>query len=495
MKAERPGEGKAASREFLKRSLASSVFANFVQYTMPEYRMGWFHELVCNALDVFLARVARKESPRLILTAPPRHGKSELISRRFPAYVLGKHPDMTLICTSYAAALASRMNRDVQRVIDSQEYRQLFPGTCLADKGVADGQSYSRTTEFFEIVGRKGSYRSAGVGGGITGMGADCIIVDDPIASQAEAHSPIERQKVWDWFNTVLYTRCQPGAGIAIIHTRWHEDDLIGRLLEREKEDGFEGWEVINFPAIAERDEEFRKEGEPLFPEFFDIKALERIRKRQSSMDWSALYQQRPAPDDGQVFRREWFRYWTEPPRNLDKVMMSWDMTFKDTAGSDYVVGQVWGKRDAESFLLDQVRGRMGFVRTCQEVERLAAKWPAAYEKLVEDKANGPAVIDTLRKRLPGIIPIEPEGSKLARAHVVTAMLEAGNVRFPDPRQHPWVGELESELLSFPVGLHDDQVDALTQALRRMYLRPPIKINSALLTRGDARRPFGGRRV
>ncbi|MDR1039250.1 MAG: phage terminase large subunit, partial [Deltaproteobacteria bacterium] len=194
-------------------------------------------------------------------------------------------------------------------------------------------------------------------------------------------------------------------------------------------------------------------------------------------------------PDEGAVFRRDWFRRWRpgELPLRFDRTVMSWDMTFKDTAGADFVVGQVWGMKGAQSFLLDQVRKRMGFVDTCQAFRELAARWPEAREKLVEDTANGPAVIDTLKKKVPGIIPVKPEGSKRARAHAVTAYLEAGNVFFP--AEASWVGDMEHELLSFPSGAHDDQVDALTQALRRLYVRPSFRIAPSVMT---ALGPAGG---
>ena len=204
------------------------------------------------------------------------------------------------------------------------------------------------------------------------------------------------------------------------------------------------------------------------------------------------MYQQRPAPDEGAIFNRNWFKYWTTPPDRLDRVVMSWDLTFKDTAGTDFVVGQVWGQVGAQAWLLDQVRARLGFVATCDEFSKMAAKWPQAMEKLVEDKANGPAVIDTLKRSIPGIVPVEPDGSKTARAHAVTPLFEAGNVFFPDKSIAPWVADLEAELTVFPASVHDDQVDALTQALRRMFKTSPMTINPAMLADSRARRLASG---
>lgn len=199
----------------IRKALARSCLAAFVRYTMPGYKMGWVHEEICSELDAFLADVVAGRSPRLMLTMPPRHGKSELASRRFPAYALGRYPDLSIISTSYAADLSSRMNRDVQRVIDSPEYRELFPGTALYGKNtrtIGDG-SYLRNSDIFEVVGHAGCYRSAGVGGGITGMGGHIVIVDDPFKDRASADSPTIRQNVWDWYTSTLYTRLAPGRG------------------------------------------------------------------------------------------------------------------------------------------------------------------------------------------------------------------------------------------------------------------------------------------
>jgi predicted phage terminase large subunit-like protein len=410
-----------------------------------------------------------------MITMPPRHGKTTIVSHAFPAYAFGKFPDLTIISTSYAADLSSRINREVQRIIDSDKYRELFPKTTLWGKNiktVANG-TYLRNSDIFEIVGYKGSYRSAGVGGGITGMGGHCLLIDDPIKSGEEANSPTIREGLWEWYLSTLYTRAAPGGGIALIQTRWHEDDLAGRLLEAMRAGEAEKWQILNFPAIAEGDEKYRKMGEALFPEMYPLKDLIRIKKNQSPRNWAALYQQRPAPDEGQIFQRDWIKYWHygDLPDEFDRVILSWDMSFKETAGSDFVVGQVWGQSGGEFFLIDQIRKRMGFVETVEKFIELTKKYPKSVEKLVEDKANGPAVIDVLKKKMHGIIPIVPEGSKIARAHAVTPLFEAGNVYFPHYEICSWEGDFENEVLTFPSAAHDDQVDAMTQALRRLMGR------------------------
>lgn len=481
----------------LRRELALYSLAGFVRLTTPGYQMGWVHKAICAELDTFLSDVRDRVSPRLMLCMPPRHGKSELASRRFPAYVFGRYPDMSIIGTSYSADLASRLNRDVQRVIEQPEYQELFPETRLSAKNirtVASG-NYLRNSDLFEIVGHKGSYRSAGVGGGITGMGGDILIVDDPFKDRAEADSPTIRRKVWEWYTSTLYTRLVPGGGILVINTRWHMDDLSGRLLEAARTGEGDHWRVVNFPAIAEEDEPHRSRGEALHPERYPLEQLEAIRKAIGSRDWEALYQQHPTPDGGNIFKAEWLRYWfpKDLPARFDQMVISWDMTFKDGDDTDYVVGQVWGRKGADRFLLDQVRSRMGFTATLAAFRALAEKWPQATRKLVEDKANGPAVIDSLRHYVSGIIPVEPDGSKTARAHAVTALFEAGNVHVPHPQHCPWASDYIAELTQFPGAAHDDQVDATTQALRSMEKHTPMRIDPAVLKpRPTPTNPWGG---
>lgn len=466
-------------------AIARMHFRRFVRVTMPAYRMGWVHRVICDELQDFLQAVKERRSPRLMLAMPPRHGKSELASRRFPAFVLGRFPDMSIIGASYSADLASRMNRDVQRIMETAEYRELFPDTTLWGKGirtVASG-AYLRNSDIFEIVGYKGGYRSAGVGGGITGMGCDIAIVDDPFKSRAEADSPTVRRNVWEWFTSTLYTRLSPGGGIILINTRWHCDDLSGRLLEAARKDEGDDWRVVNFPAIAEVDEEHRKAGEALHPERYPLAQLLAIKKAIGTRDWEALYQQHPTPDGGNIFKKEWLRFYTpaDLPDRFDQMLLSWDMSFKDGDDTDYVVGQVWGRKGADRFLLDQVRARMGFTDTLAAFRELAAKWPKATRKLVEDKANGPAVIDSLNHAIPGIIPVNPDGSKTARAYAVTTVFESGNVYIPAPASCAWAGDYIAELTQFPGATHDDQVDATTQALRDMERRPGLNINPSVL--------------
>jgi predicted phage terminase large subunit-like protein len=332
---------------------------------------------------------------------------------------------------------------------------------------------------------------TAGVGGPITGRGADVFIIDDPVKNAEDAHSLTIRNKQWEWFQSVAYSRLEPGAAIILMMTRWHEDDLAGRILEQVRAGG-EDWEVIKLPAIAkENDPLGRKPGEALWPERYDETRLAEIKRAVGSYWWSAQYDQEPVPETGAVFQRHWWRYWapagqplspvsvrlpdglmfecpvTTLPTTFDEVLQSWDLAFKDTAASAYVVGQVWARKGADRFLLDQVRDKIDFPGTIAALKKLSARWPQATAKLVEDKANGPAVIAALQHEIAGLIPVAPRGDKVIRAHAVTAQVESGNVYLPHPHLVSWVDDFIAEVSSFPSGRYADQVDAMTQALSR----------------------------
>lgn len=466
----------------------------FTLHTKPDYLLGWVHKEICDELDRFLQDVADKKSPRLIITMPPRSGKSELVSRRFPAFALGRNPELQIIATSYSSDLSQRFNRDVQRVIDDEKYFELFPNTRLSNSRVRTDSrgSYIRTSDLFEIVGHAGAYRSCGVGGGITGQGADILIIDDPIKDRAQAGSKTIRDSIWDWYTSTAYTRLSPGGGVIVMATRWHTDDLIGRLIQRMGEG--DTFRIVNYPAIAEHDELHRKAGEALHPERYPLSTLLQIQKTIGSRDWEALYQQHPVPDGGALFKLEWFRRWTASslPPEFDHTLMSWDMTFKDSKNSDYVVGQVWGKKGPNFYLLDQVRGQWDFVKTKEMVRVLAQKWPRVVRKLVEDKANGSAVISELKSTVSGFVPITPTESKEARASSVTPYFEAGNVFIPEDTEAPWVPHYVSELLEFPAGSHDDQCFVAGTKVATLFGDKPIekiKAGEMVLT------PFGLKRV
>jgi predicted phage terminase large subunit-like protein len=477
------------SLEEIRAEKARRRLHEFILATYPSvYESGWFHKDVCARLDRFLAAVRAKQSPRLILQAPPRHGKSEIVSRRFPAFALGKDPNLSLIATSYGFDLAARMNRDVQRIIDSDAYSLLFPETNIPGRRYTalhqvPAEGYARTSEEFEIVEYQGAYRAAGIGGGITGMGADLLLIDDPVKDAAQAYSENFRQRLWEWYTSTAYTRLMPGGGILIVMTRWHEDDLVGRLLRAmEKEDG-EKWELVSYPAIAEKDEPHRKTGEALHPARYSLEALARIKTAVGSAVWTSLYQQRPAPAGGTIFQRSWFNNrWRRPgEKELDgvlsrvvdprhkkwmKLLISVDCAFKKTLDSDRVCIGVWGYDPPDRYLLDVRWQKMSFLDTLHTLIDVIAAWPKARERIIEDKANGPAVIEILKRRFSGIVEVNPLGGKEARASAVSPYVEGGNLWLP--LFAPWVSDYVEEMVAFPRGANDDAVDMTSQALMRL---------------------------
>lgn len=473
------------TKDEIARERARRRLLDFVQYTKPDYEVNWHHEIICRELDALVSG----ETTRLILCMPPRHGKSELVSRRLPAYILGRDPDAEIIAASYSSDLAQRMNRDVQRIIEGDRYARVFPGTRLFGanvRTVAKG-SYLRNSDIFEVVGYRGVYRSAGVGGGITGMGAKYAIIDDPVKNRQDANSQTIRDTIWDWYASTLFTRLAPDGRVLVIMTRWHEDDIVGRLIEQQRGEDAEQWRVLSFPAFAEPDRQdaheadTRARGEALWPFRFDREKLARIKAVVGSYEWAGLYQQRPAPSEGAIFMREWWRHWKELPP-FDEVVQSWDCTFKDTTTADYVVGQTWGKHRGDRYLLDQVRARMDFPATTKAVKAFKDKWPMVRRIFIEDKANGPAVIAMLQRDIQGIIPVSPEGGKAVRAHAVTGQIESGNVFLPPVGKYPWVGDFLEECAAFPNGKNDDQVDAMTQALIRLQENSAMEIWRRLAT-------------
>jgi len=459
-----PVNSQQAAYELLTRRAARSNLLDFTKHTFPAYVVNWHHQVLCETLDRFVSG----EIKRLMVFLPPRNGKSELVSRRLPAYIFGQYPDKSIISCSYSADLAARMNRDVQRIIDSPQYRSLFPEVTLNGKNtrtMADG-SYLRNSDLFEIVNHRGVYRSAGVGGGITGMGMDIGIIDDPIKNIEEALSQTYREKVKEWYTSTFYTRLEKDAQILITLTRWHEDDLAGWLLDMVKQGG-EDWYLISFPAIAEEplpDYDPRLPGDPLWPDKYSLERLQAIKSVVGSYQWQSLYQQRPTSQEGGLFKRTWWKFYKQAPR-CEEVIQSWDCAFKDSSSSDYVVGQVWGRLGADKYLLDQIRARLDLPATIQAIKTLSAKWSMSYAKLIEDKANGPAVIQSLKSEIPGLIPVEPEGGKVVRAHATSPDVQAGNVYLPDPTIAPWIHDYIEEFASFPRGKNDDQVDGTTQAI------------------------------
>lgn len=475
-----------AAAELLRRRRARSSLGAYIAYTSPKYKSSAFSESVCAAIDQFVLDVFAGMRPILVLQAPPQHGKSEIVSRKLPAYLIGRFPSLRIGGASYSDALAGTMAQDVRRNLASDEHLRLFPVT--AEKKRYD---INRTGEFTN-PGGDGSYLGVGVGAGLTGRPLDIGIIDDPVKNQQEALSPVTKEGHWNWYQSVFTTRLSEKSGQIIMATSWAEDDLPGRIMSEFA--GNPRLRVLRFPALNGQDEAGYNPRLPLGPLVPELHSLEKLLETKALFSdywWAALYQQVPRALGGNVFKDSGVQYYLpkDLPEKFDKVLISWDCTFKDTDGTDFVVGQVWGKKGANSYLLDQVRQRMSFTKTVESVVSLKNKWPAAREILIEDKANGPAVIDTLKSHVPGIIPIEPDGSKLARAHAVTSYWESRNIWIPDESVAPWVKQLTGELSAFPASANDDQVDAMTQALRKLYpLIGVMKINTAALAKAAGRR-------
>lgn len=324
-----------------------------------------------------------------------------------------------------------------------------------------------------------GGVYSVGIEGALTGRPVDVLIIDDPLKGRKEADSPTYRQLCWDFWTDTARTRFSPDTVVVVVQTRWHEADLSGLLLSSPSSGD---WRYINIPAQAESDDDplGRAPGEYLVSaRGRTARDWEDTKRDVGARTWASLYQGRPAPAEGGLFKRGHWRWYTAPKairrddgamlvHGADEVIQSWDMTFKDTKGSDFVVGQVWARFGADVYLLDQVRDRLDFPATAQAVRALSAKWPQANAKLVEDKANGPAIIAQLRNTVAGLIPITPHDSKYARASAIAPFVESGNVHLPDAAMAPWIDEYVVEHTSFPNSPHDDQVDATSQALSRL---------------------------
>jgi predicted phage terminase large subunit-like protein len=423
------------------------------------------------------------------VSMPPRLGKSRMTSVDFPLWVLHRHPDWELMLLSHDPSLAAGWGRQIRRGVEQNG--GMLDLAIASDAGAAKEWEVHRPDG--ESDGDNGVVLSRSIRESVTGRGAKVMILDDIVKDFAAAHSKSEREFVWDWWTANSRTRLHPPALVVAIGTRWHDDDIIGRLLSPEYDGDPEQWEVISLPALAENPEAVdprtkrpfgpdvlgRKEGEPLLSPIVvetPAEALERwadVKQAVGSYAWAALFQQRPSPADGAIFNNDWWQYWR--PGDWDDIdafferrLTSWDCSFKKTDDSDYVVIQEWGCRAADRYLLRQLRKRMTFTETLVEGRLFieTAEGDGVHEHIVEDKANGTAVIDVLKSEIPGMIPFNPgQDSKEARARAVSPQVEAGNVYLP--ALAAWLPDYLSEMKAFPNGSHDDQVDGTTQALLR----------------------------
>jgi predicted phage terminase large subunit-like protein len=435
------------SQELAAQAARDSLLA-FAVLTHPNYEAGWHHR----KLAEYLEAIERREINRLVISMPPRHGKTELASIRFAPWYLGRNPTHNVIQATYSGEFAEDNGRKTRALVATPEYKAFFGfGLDQSSKAVSRWQ-----TE------RGGTYFAVGVGGPLTGRGGNVLLIDDPHKNRQEAESATYRQRAWDWFASTAYTRLEKNGIAIIIMTRWHEDDLVGRVLN-----GSEHWDQLVLPAIAETDEPCRTEGEALWPEKFNTTALAQIRETVGSREWASLYQQRPAAAEGNVFQRDWFRFYNEAPV-FKRVVQSWDTAFKAGQDNDRSACTTWGVADDGYYLLDCWAERVEFPELKRQVVMLAAKW-APSDILVEDKASGQSLLQELKRdtRLP-LLAVKVDRDKLARAYAVTPLFESGRVRVPSSA--PWIADYIDEMASFPAAAHDDRVDSTTQALERMAL-------------------------
>ena len=440
---------------------------SFVQASFPivsggsRFLPNWHIEAICHELS----QVIMGDTRRLIITVPPRSLKSICASVCLPAFVLGRNPTRQIICISYSELLARKHANDCRALMHSNLYRGVFPGTRV---------SRAKDTETEVMTTARGSRLATSVGGTLTGRGGNLVIIDDPLKPQ-DAQSQTARDSVKNWYSNTLLSRLdhKTEGSIIVVMQRLHLDDLVGQLLEQG------GWRHLNLPAIAEEEtvarlsggrNKRRQIGELLHPERESQAALDELRASMGSMEFSAQYQQAPVPVGGNLVKWSWFKFYdSDPsPQPGDKLIVSWDTAMSSEQLADYSACVVLLVRRETFYVLDVVRARLEYPELKRTVLFHHNRWrqfTAAYSLLIEKKGSGLSLIQDLNRENVHPIGINPEGDKIVRMHGQTAPIEAGAVHLP--KTAPWLDEFKKEILSFPRGKHDDQVDALSQGLHR----------------------------
>ena len=430
-----------------------------------------FHRFLCDTVQEFIERETDKPYEILILSTPPQHGKSKTVTETLPSFYLGKHPTHRVIEISYNETFASTFGKRNKEKIE--QFGNIF--------GISLSKASKSNTEF-ELSNNIGGMISRGVLSGVTGKSCNLMIIDDPIKNSEDADSESYRNKLFDEWNHSFLTRLAPGAKVIVIQTRWHEDDLAGKLIEVE-----ENCEIINLPMEAEENDPMGREiGEPLCPEMGRDQAFmqnlkENLHKTQSGIrTWNALYQGRPTSLEGNLIKREWWNYYKADDYLsgalvFDTMIMSVDATFKDNEKNDYVAIEVWGKKGANMYLVDLINEHMDFPTTVRAICGMKTLHPRIGAVLVEDKANGSAIIQVLRSEIPGIIGVLPTGGKEARVNSVSHAIEGGNCYLPSDRG--FTSMFVEQCASFPNGKHDDMVDSMSQALGRLIF---VQVSGAI---------------
>jgi predicted phage terminase large subunit-like protein len=456
--------------ELKSRKLCQDKFLAFVNKVWPTFISGRHHARMADAFE----RVARGEIKRLIINMPPRHTKSEFASYLLPAWFLGKYPHKKVIQTSHTAELAVGFGRKVRNLVDQEVYTRIFPGVGLQ----ADSKAAGRWA-----TNKQGDYFAIGVGGAVTGKGADLLIIDDPHSEQeatlAET-SPEIYDKVYEWYTSGPRQRLQPGGAIVVVMTRWSKRDLTGQVVKAAAQRGGEEWEIIEFPAIL-------PSGNPLWPEFWSLKELEALKEELPNTKWMAQYQQNPTSETSAIVKREWWQVWeADSPPPCDFVLMAWDTAFEKTNRSDYSACTTWGVfyqpdpnsglQQANIIMLNAFRDRMEF----PELKRRAIEEYQEWQPdgvIIEKKASGSPLIYEMRAMGIPVQEFTPSkgNDKISRLNAVSDIFASGRVWVPNTS---WAEEVVDEVASFPAGEHDDYVDSVSLAMMRFrrggYIRTAL---------------------
>lgn len=450
------------SLEAVKRELeirkARQSYLEYVKFTNQGYKESKFHNYLCTEIQKFIEKVDSDAFDILLLSVPPQFGKSTTVTETLPAYYLGKNPDKKIIICGYNEDFAIRFGRRNKEKIE--EFNQiLFPECILADA--------PRSNVEFETT-KKGRCISRGILSGLTGNTADLFIIDDPIKNRQEADSETTRNTIWNEYLNSVRTRIKPGGKLIVIQTRWHEEDLYGMIAKTEKKAT-----IINIPCECDSEDDVlgRQIGDSLCPEIGRGNSWLQEFKRayvgnEGSRAWNALYQGRPTALEGNLIKKEWWRFYEELPYDIPYKIISVDAAFKDSENNDYVAIQKWGKKDSKMYLIDAIKKHLNFVDTLAAIRAMKNEDPEILFILIEDKANGSALINVLSGEMEGVIPVKPEGGKVSRVNAVSPAIERGDVYLP--KFASFVDDYINEFSAFPNGAHDDQVDSTSQALNRM---------------------------
>ena len=461
---------------------AEHDFLEFVKRVWPNFIYGAHHRRMARAFE----KVARGEIKRLIINMPPRHTKSEFASYLLPAWFLGKYPEKKVIQTSHTAELAVGFGRKVRNLVDSEAYKDIFSGVGLQ----ADSKAAGRWA-----TNQGGDYFAIGVGGAVTGKGADILIIDDPHSEQeatlAET-SPEIYDKTYEWYTSGPRQRLQPGGAIVVVMTRWSKRDLTGQIIKNSIQRSGEDWELIEFPAIL-------PSGNPLWPQFWPFEELEVLKNELPNSKWMAQYQQNPTSESSAIVKREWWQRWEEEdPPACDFILMSWDTAFEKTQRADYSACTTWGvfykdgpdgSPQANIVLLNAFRDRLEFPELKKEAINQYRSWEPD-SVIIEKKASGAPLIYEMRAMGIPVQEFTPSrgNDKISRLNAVSDLFASGLVWIPNLH---WAEEVMEEVASFPSGEHDDYVDSTSLALMRFRKGGYVR---SLLDEEDSQLNYKGRR-